>query len=192
VRGCRPPCQMYDFVFCCGFPSFVFQCCHVVVEAVTVCLFPRNLKTCSTLLMRPVCAFTATVGGTCAFPNPANSKEIPLLTRLLMLVVPLLLPVKSAISTRPKRSKLIGKMFPFDVFVASGSLLLLRFVADNDDFLVLVAAGNDGYKPSPDGTVISLCLLQHTSGICFKCALIGWCPRNLQELPISWSFPAQC
>jgi hypothetical protein len=42
---------------------------------------------------------------------------------------------------------------------ASGSLLLLSYVADNDDFLVLVAAGNDGAKPSPDGTVISLCLL---------------------------------
>jgi hypothetical protein len=51
------------------------------------------------------------------------------------------------------------KWFPFTFSDASGSLLLLSYVADNDDFLVLVAAGNDGAKPSPDGTVTSLCLL---------------------------------
>ncbi len=51
------------------------------------------------------------------------------------------------------------KCFTFMFSDASGSLLLLSYVADNDDFLVLVAAGNDGAKPSPDGTVISLCLL---------------------------------
>lgn len=49
-------------------------------------------------------------------------------------------------------------------FVAFGSRLLLRFVESHDDFLVLVAAGNDGDKSasSPDGTVIPPCWLQRT------------------------------
>jgi hypothetical protein len=83
-------------------------------------------------------------------------------------------------------------LFPYEVFVASGSLLLLRFVADNDDFLVLVAAGNDGDKPSPDGTVNLVRWLQHDRGKCLTRALIGWRPRYVQELPVSWRFTTQC
>ena len=68
----------------------------------------------------------------------------------------LLRPVRSATTTTSKRGKLIGDTFPLQVFAASDSLMFLSFVASNNDFLVLVAAGNDGDKPSPDGTVITL------------------------------------
>ena len=74
------------------------------------------------------------------------------------------------------------------LFFGPKFIVLFRFVALNDDFLVLVAAGNDGAS-SIDQTVT---VLTRFTRLMVIAASTDWLPRIVQELFVRWSEPAEC
>ena len=80
----------------------------------------------------------------------------------------------------------------------------IRFTATKDDFLVVIAAGNDG-AGSPDKTVATALFFLFAAVFlffCFElfslmfatgliCILSDWSPGSVQELPVCRRDPAQ-